>query len=113
MVLFEIVLLVDSEIVLSTRYGKTRVFINKTLSTETTYQQDLMHRDLLSTRFDTWKLGQGMRCCKCNSTSNVLVCGKCIIRCMTHDASVSEYVVCVSVWCVCVSSLLISSVKMT
>jgi hypothetical protein len=28
--------LVDSEIVLPTRYGKVRVFINKTLSTETT-----------------------------------------------------------------------------
>lgn len=42
-------LLVDSEIVSSTRYGKTRVFINKTLSTETTYQQDLINRDLLST----------------------------------------------------------------
>jgi hypothetical protein len=39
MVLFEIVLLVDSEIVLSTRYGKTRVF-----------QQDLINRDHLSTR---------------------------------------------------------------
>ena len=34
-------LLIDSEIVLSTRYGKTRVFINKTFSTQTTYQQDL------------------------------------------------------------------------
>ena len=39
-------ILVDSEIVLSTRYGKTRVFINKTLSTETAYQQDLINRDL-------------------------------------------------------------------
>ena len=37
--------LVDSEIVLSTRYGKSRVFINKSLSTETSYQQDLMNRD--------------------------------------------------------------------
>ncbi len=35
-------ILVDSEIVLSTRYGKTMVFINKTLSTETDYQQDLV-----------------------------------------------------------------------
>ena len=35
-------ILVDSEIVLSTRYGKTMVFINKTLSTETSYQQDLI-----------------------------------------------------------------------
>ena len=42
-------ILVDSEIVLSTRYGKTRVFINKPISTETTYQQDLINRDLLST----------------------------------------------------------------
>jgi hypothetical protein len=42
------------EIVLSTRYGKTRVFVNKTLSTDTTYQQDLINRDLLSTRFDSW-----------------------------------------------------------
>jgi hypothetical protein len=41
-------LLVDSEIVLSTRYGKTMVFINKTLSTETDDQQDLINRDLLS-----------------------------------------------------------------
>ena len=34
----------DSEIVLSTRYGKGRVFINK----------DLINRDRLSTRFDSW-----------------------------------------------------------
>jgi hypothetical protein len=37
-------LLVDSEIVLSTRYGKTTVFINK----------NLINRDCLSTRFDSW-----------------------------------------------------------
>ena len=47
---FTIGLFVDSEIVLSTSYGKTRVFINKSLSTETAYQQDLINRDLLSTR---------------------------------------------------------------
>jgi hypothetical protein len=41
-------ILVDSEIDLSTRYGKVRVFINKTLSTETAYQQDLNNRDRLS-----------------------------------------------------------------
>jgi hypothetical protein len=41
---------VDSEFVLSTRYRKTRVFINKTISIETVYQQDLINRDLLSTR---------------------------------------------------------------
>ena len=67
-------LLVDSEIVLSTRYGKTMVFINQTLSTETVYQQDLINRDLLSTRLIVGKVGPGMWCGKCNSTSNVLVC---------------------------------------
>ena len=54
-------LLVDSEIVLSTRYGKTMVFINKTLSTEISYQQDLINRDLLSTRLIVGKVGPGMR----------------------------------------------------
>jgi hypothetical protein len=54
-------LLVDSEIVLSTRYGKTRVFINKTLSTETAYQQDLINRDLLSTRLIVGKVGPVLR----------------------------------------------------
>jgi len=63
-------ILVDSEIVLSTRYGKTRVFINKTLSTETAYQQDLINRDLLSTRLIVGKVGPGMWCGKFNSTSD-------------------------------------------
>ena len=67
-------LLVDSEIVLSTRYGKTMVVINKTLSTETAYQQDLINRVLLSTRLIVGKVGPGMWCGKVNSTSNVLVC---------------------------------------
>ena len=62
-------LLIDSEIVLSTSYGKTRVFINKTLSTETAYQQDLINRDLLSTRLIVGKVGPGMWCVNCNSTS--------------------------------------------
>ena len=62
-------LFVDSEIVLSTSYGKTRVFINKTLSTETAYQQDLINRDLLSTRLIVGKVGPGMWCGNCNSTS--------------------------------------------
>jgi hypothetical protein len=49
-------LLVDSDIVLSTRYStaRVRVFIYKTLSNETAYQQDLINRELLSTRFDSW-----------------------------------------------------------
>ncbi len=57
-------LLVDSEIVLSTRYGKVMVFIRKTLSTETSYQQDLINRDLLSTRLIVGKVGSGMWCGK-------------------------------------------------
>ena len=65
----EVGILVDSDIVLSTRYGKTRVFINKTLSTETVYQQDLINRDLLSTRLIVGKVGPGMWCGKFNSTS--------------------------------------------
>ncbi len=69
-------LLVDSEIVLSTRNGKVMVFINKTLSTETSYQKDLINRDLLSTRLIVGKVGSGMWCGKSNSTSNVLVCEK-------------------------------------
>ncbi len=60
----------NSEIVLSTRYGKTMVFINKTLSTETTYQRDLINRDLLSTSLIVSKVGSGMWCGKFNSTSN-------------------------------------------
>ncbi len=52
-------ILVDSEIVLSTRYGKTRVLIN---------------RDHLSTSLIVGKVGPGMWCVKFNSTSNVLVC---------------------------------------
>ncbi len=58
-------LLVYSEIVLSTRYGpsygKTMVFINNTLvSTETSYQQDLINRDLLSTSLIVGKVGPGI-----------------------------------------------------
>jgi hypothetical protein len=67
-------LLVDSEIVLSTRYGKVMVFINKTLSTENSHQQDLINRDLLSTRLIVGKVGSGMWCVKFNRTFNVLVC---------------------------------------
>ena len=39
---------------------KTRVFINKPLSTETAYQQDLINRDLLSTSLIVGKVGPGM-----------------------------------------------------
>jgi len=54
-------LLVDNEIDSSTRYSKASVFINKTLSTETAYQQDLITRGRLSTRLIFGKLGEGMR----------------------------------------------------
>jgi hypothetical protein len=47
-------LLVDSEIYLSTRNG---MFINKTLSTETVYQQDVINRDPLSTSLIVGKQG--------------------------------------------------------
>ena len=97
---------VDSEIVLSTSYGKTRVFINKTLSTETAYQQDLINRDLLSTRLIVGKVGPGMWCGKCNSTSNVLVCET--QRKVNMYGCVSEWVGSVCVCGVCVSSLFIS-----
>jgi hypothetical protein len=100
-------ILVDSEIVLSTRYGKTMVFINKTLSTETAYQQDLIMRDLLSTRLIVGKVGPGMWCGKFNSTSNVLLCET--QRKVNMYGCVSECVWCVCVCGVCVSSLFISS----
>jgi hypothetical protein len=63
-------LLVDSEIVLSTRYGKTMVFINETLSTETVYQQDLINRDILSTSLIVGKVGPGMWCGKGNRNTH-------------------------------------------
>jgi len=53
----EVRLLVDSDIVLSTRYGKVRVFINKTLSTETAYQQGLINRNqgLIVSRYEVFQ----------------------------------------------------------
>ena len=48
------------------------MFINKTLSTETTHQQDWSKRDLLSTSLIVGTVGSGMWCVKFNSTSNVI-----------------------------------------
>jgi hypothetical protein len=48
------------------------VFINKTLPTETSYQQDLINRDLLSTSLIVGEVGPGMWCDKFHSTSNVI-----------------------------------------
>ena len=50
-------ILVDSQIDFSTRNGKAKVFMNKTLSIETTYQKDVINRDRLSTRLIVGKLG--------------------------------------------------------
>jgi hypothetical protein len=52
------------------------VLINKTLSTETAYQQDLINRDLLSISLIVDKVGPGMWCGKFNSTSNVIFFSK-------------------------------------
>jgi hypothetical protein len=78
-----------------------RFGFDKTLSTETFYQQGLI--------VQVGKLGEGMKCYKCNSTSNVLVCET--LRKVYMYGCDSEWVgsVCVCMWCVCVSSLLISS----
>ena len=67
---------------------------NKTLSTETSYQQGSI----------VGKVGTGMRCSKLNSTSNVLVCEtqRKVYMYWSVSDSVSEKVVCVCVWCVCV-----------
>ncbi len=83
---------VDSEIYLSTRNGNTRVFINKTSSTETTYQQDVINRDHLSPWLIVGKIGQGMRCYKCRITSNhsVFVCETQGKVCTCTGVSVSE-----------------------
>ena len=91
----DIGLLVDSDIDLSTRHGITRVLVNKTLSTfttETTYQQDVINRDRLSTWLTVGKLVQtDMRCVRtCKSTSNVLVCETQGKVCICMDTSVSE-----------------------
>jgi hypothetical protein len=51
-------------------YGTLGILVDS----EIVYQQDLINRDLLSTRLIVGKVGSGMWCVKFNSTSNVLVC---------------------------------------
>ena len=89
----ELGLLVDSEIDVSTINGNAKVFINKiTISINrylTLSNPVLINRDRLSTWLIVGKLGQGMRCSKCNSNSDVLVCepqGKVCI-CMGESVS--------------------------
>ena len=99
-------MLVDSEIDLSTRNGNTKVFINIRLSN---VNSGLVNKIVINTEHSSrWlivgKLGQGVRCCKCNSNSNVLVCetrGKvwiCMGESVSAPGSVSE--------CVCPLDLL-------
>ncbi len=91
---------------LSITIDKLRVFINKTLSTQSLINQLLIKRVDLSIVIDNGKIGQGMRSCKC--TNHNLYAGVCQWQwqvCVS-DAMVS---VCMSRWVsVCVSFLLIS-----
>jgi hypothetical protein len=66
-------MLVDSVIDLSTRNGVYQQSLS-TLSNQVGINKTIINRDRLSTWLIVGKLGQGMRCCKCNSNSNVLVC---------------------------------------
>ncbi len=62
----DIGILVDSESVLSTRYGKTRGFINKNLINRDRFstRPSSVNRDLLSTSLIVGKIGIGMWCVK-------------------------------------------------
>jgi hypothetical protein len=51
---FKVRLTLSSSVSVDQLRDKARVFINKTSSTETAYQQDLINRDLVSARFDSW-----------------------------------------------------------
>ena len=54
------------------------------------YKQGIINRDRLSTWLIVGKLGQDMRCCKCISNSNVLVCETQGKVCICMGASVSQ-----------------------
>ena len=58
---------IDSGMGLSITIDKLRVFINKTLSTQSLINQLLIKRVDLSTVIDNGKIGQGMRSCKCTN----------------------------------------------
>ena len=60
---------------LSITIDKLRVFINKTLSTQSLINQLLIKRVGLSIVIDNGKIGQGMRSCKC--TNHNLYAGGC------------------------------------
>jgi hypothetical protein len=54
------------------------------------YQQDRYQQRPLINVVDSWYAGQDMRCCMCNSNSNVLVCATQGSVCMCMGESVSE-----------------------
>jgi hypothetical protein len=58
---------IDSGIGLSITIDKLRVFINKTLSTESLINQLLIRGLAYQLSLIVGKLGQGMRSCKCTS----------------------------------------------
>ena len=66
---------IDSGMGLSITIDKLRVFINKTLSTQSLINQPLIKRVGLSIVIDNGKFGQGMRSCKC--TNHKLYAGGC------------------------------------
>ncbi len=66
---------IDSGMGLSITIDKLRVFINKTLSTQSLINQLLIKRVGLSIVIDNGKIGQGMRSCKC--TNHNLHAGGC------------------------------------
>ena len=66
---------IESGIGLSITIDKLRVFINKTLSTQSLINQLLIKRVGLSIVIDNGKIGQGMRSCKC--TNHNLYAGGC------------------------------------
>ena len=66
---------IDSGMGLSITIDKLRVFINKTLSTQSLINQLLIKRVGLSIVIDNGKIRQGMRSCKC--TNHDLYAGGC------------------------------------
>ena len=66
---------IDSGIDLSITIDKIRVFINKTLSTESLINQLLIRRLSYQLLLKVGKLGQGVRSCKC--TKHDLYAGGC------------------------------------
>ncbi len=97
---------IDSGIDLSITIDKLRVFINKTLSTESLINQLLTRGLAYQLLLIVGKLGQGMRSCKCTSYDLYAGGCQCQWQVCVSDAMVS---VCMSRWmCVYVSFQLLS-----